>query len=296
MADGISVASGIVAISIFAGKSSIALFNTVKSFQNHKRDVRELKDQLETLTGTIQSVQDLAPKHEDTLEPLNLPLLRCGRACEEFSQMIASCTKHSNQTGTSFRDWTKLKYHNEDISGVKRKLGMYTDTMSIAIGVISMYAVSQALILPLADHTFRRRLNTVTKDVMVEFQERVTNAIADIQEQLGKIREDPYDLSKMAQEIESIEACQKICDSAKQCIETKEISIVEDVNIHKSVDAIITSCRDLISVKRVNIGEGSKVMIGYATEASQLARINNQGYCKDDQSNSALWPQNNHAS
>src|SRR5690349_1350567 len=119
MVEPIGIASGALALSIFAFKSSVSLYQSVKSFQSNKREIRDLKEELETLSNVLQSLPQLASRHEDQFKTLCLPLLRCGQACKDFEEVIANCTQHSHQSRTSFRDWAKLQYLGNDIARFK---------------------------------------------------------------------------------------------------------------------------------------------------------------------------------
>jgi hypothetical protein len=139
MGDPLSIASGVLALSVFAFKSSVSLYQSVENFQSNKKEIRELKGELETLKNVIQSLQKFASKDEDQFKTLCLPLLRCGQACNDFEKVIADCTKHSSEPRTSFRDWAKLQYLGSDIVGFKNMLAGYKATIGIAIGDINLY-------------------------------------------------------------------------------------------------------------------------------------------------------------
>lgn len=147
MADPISIASGALALAIFAFQSSVSLYQTITSFQNKKKDIRELKEELEALGDVIQSLQQIASTDEVQFEALRLPLLRCGKACKDFEEIIVNCTKRSSESRTSFRDWAKLKYMGDDIAGFKNMLTGYKSTISIAIGDVNLYVFAMHLIL-----------------------------------------------------------------------------------------------------------------------------------------------------
>jgi sensor histidine kinase regulating citrate/malate metabolism len=138
MGEPIGIASGVLALSIFAFKSSVSLYQSVKSFQSNKREIRELTEELEALSNVMQSLQQLAFNHEDQFKTLCLPLLGCGQACRDFEGVIANCTKHSSESKTSFRDWAKLQYLGSDIASFKNMLAGYKATISIAIGDINL--------------------------------------------------------------------------------------------------------------------------------------------------------------
>jgi Fungal N-terminal domain of STAND proteins len=138
MAEPISLASGLLTLVVFAIKSSKTLYESVESFQNNRRIVRELGEELEALNGVLQSLHETATNSSVDFTALKLPLLRCGKACKEFEVVIAKVTAHSGGTKSSFRDWAKLKYMGEDIAGFKNMLAGYKSTIIIALGDANM--------------------------------------------------------------------------------------------------------------------------------------------------------------
>ena len=134
MADPISLASGLLALATFAFKSSIALYKTVESFQNNPKRVRDLKDELGTLGGVLGSLTETVSAITDVdLSALDLPLLRCGNACQEFEQELIKCSSRSGGNRTSFRDWAKLRYMGDDMDGFRQLLAGYKSTIIIAL-------------------------------------------------------------------------------------------------------------------------------------------------------------------
>ena len=134
MAEPIGIASGLVALATFAFQSSIALFNSVKSYQSHPKRVRDLTEELETLNGVLGALRETVNANTDTnLASLGYPLLRCGNACKDFEEELKKCSTRSSAGKTSFRDWAKLKYMGEDIDGFRRMLAGYKSTIIIAL-------------------------------------------------------------------------------------------------------------------------------------------------------------------
>ena len=138
MADPISTASGVLALATFAFQSSVLLYKAVASFQSSQRNVRELKEELEALQGALEALQETAATTDVDLTMLQLPLHRCGKACEDFQVVIAKCSAHSSKSKTSFRDWAKLRYMGDDIVGFKNMLAGYKSTIIIALGDANM--------------------------------------------------------------------------------------------------------------------------------------------------------------
>jgi Fungal N-terminal domain of STAND proteins len=135
----IGIASGLLALATFAFTSSVSLYRAVESFQSNQRTIRELKEELEALNGALRSLQEAAANNNTDLKGLNLPLFHCGKACKDFEAVIIKCTAHSGVSRTSFRDWAKLKYMGDDISGFKNMLAGYKSTTSIALGDANLY-------------------------------------------------------------------------------------------------------------------------------------------------------------
>jgi hypothetical protein len=120
MADPVSLASGLLALVIFAHKSCLTLHTTIQSFKTHPKRVRDLVNELEALIGVLESLNDNVKSHPDVnLSILDLPLRRCGNACNEFLQELQKCCSRSGGDKRSFRDWTKLRYMGDDINDFK---------------------------------------------------------------------------------------------------------------------------------------------------------------------------------
>ncbi|KAG5658697.1 hypothetical protein KAF25_010878 [Fusarium avenaceum] len=158
MADGLSVASGVLALVTFAFQSSTVLFKTVRSFKTQDANARALKTELSDLTGVLQSLLETVTNHpEIKFDSLELPLLRCGKTCEEYGKLIARCTKHSNGTRPSFRDWIGQQYLKGDI----------TDFKDMLAGTIT----------------------AVTRNVIEEYKDMIDDTTADLQKHMQRLDE-----------------------------------------------------------------------------------------------------------
>ncbi|KAF1971900.1 hypothetical protein BU23DRAFT_555432 [Bimuria novae-zelandiae CBS 107.79] len=120
MADPVSLASGLLALVIFAHKSCVTLYTTFQSFKTQPKRVPDLVDELEALVGVSESLTDVMKSEPDAhLSALELPLRRCGNACGEFLQELQSCCQRSGNDRRSFRDWAKLRYMGDNIDDLK---------------------------------------------------------------------------------------------------------------------------------------------------------------------------------
>lgn len=140
MAEAIGIASGVVALVTFALQSSQVLYQTVESFRSQKREVRELKNELQTLIPVLESLKHVssAGKPDADFDPLRRPLHQCGIACRDFGTLIEACVSRSEQDRRSFRDWARLKYKGDDIDQFKKMISAYKSTINIAIGDINL--------------------------------------------------------------------------------------------------------------------------------------------------------------
>jgi hypothetical protein len=139
MADPISLASGLLALVIFAHKSCLALHTTIRSFKAHPKRVRDLVNELETLSSVLESLTDTIKSDTGVdLSALELPLQRCGDACNEFLQELQKCCSRSGGDKQSFRDWAKLRYMGDDIDDFKDSLAAYKSTITIALTDVNM--------------------------------------------------------------------------------------------------------------------------------------------------------------
>jgi hypothetical protein len=134
MAEPIGLAAGLLALAGFAFQASVTLYNTVQSFKFRPKQLCDLKEELEALSGILGSLTETVSATTDLdLSALDLPLLRCGNACKEFEQEILRCSSRSGGNRTSFRDWAKLRYMGDNIDGFRQLLAGYKSTINLAL-------------------------------------------------------------------------------------------------------------------------------------------------------------------
>lgn len=141
MADPLSISSALVAVIGAAFQSSKMLYQTVQSFKNHQRAVKQLSDELVALSGVLESLQAIARHDTATFLPLKLPLSQCHRACTDFEALLVACCKHSGGSRTSFRDWARLRYMDGDITQFVNMLAGYKSTVAIALADANLYVM-----------------------------------------------------------------------------------------------------------------------------------------------------------
>ncbi|RVD82370.1 uncharacterized protein DFL_006796 [Arthrobotrys flagrans] len=168
MADPISLASGILSFAVFALHASRRLYETIDSFKSNKRVVRELGEELVALQGVLVSLQDTIKTSNTDLKALELPLHRCGKACEEFEAIIAKCSSNSGGV-RAIRDWAKVQYMGNDITGFRVLLAGYKSTITIAICDVNM------------------RTTNVTAGLLSEYKTMIEKTTSELEDQLEEI-------------------------------------------------------------------------------------------------------------
>jgi len=136
MADPITPSSELVSVVTFACESSIALQNTVNSFQSPQTSFRDLGKETEALSVVLETLyQTIANDTELDLTALKLPLMRCGKACKEVEEKITRSTRRSN----GVKDWGKLTYQGEDITQFRHILAAYKSTINIVLADANLW-------------------------------------------------------------------------------------------------------------------------------------------------------------
>ncbi|KAF2176781.1 hypothetical protein K469DRAFT_645268 [Zopfia rhizophila CBS 207.26] len=223
MAEPIGIASGLLTLVGFALQCSKSLYQAIESFQSNHRTIRQLKEELDALYEVLHSLHEVIAAGDTGLSSLKLPLLRCGKACKEFEEVIAKCTAHSGGPRTSFRDWAKLMYMGNDIVGFKNMLASYKSTIAIALGDANI------------------RTAAVTLKVLDEYKEIIKNTTSDLEEHLQEIanklqipssegsaisEEDEAERKRMREELDSTQQCLDICAQVSAHIDQVQPKVI----------------------------------------------------------------------
>lgn len=221
MADGLSVASSVIALVAFAFKSSTVLYTTIRDFQSQDKNARALKTELTDLRGVLESLAETVDNNRDiNFDTLKLPLLRCGKTCEEYGDLIARCTKHSSPSRPSLRDWLSQQYLKGDITDFREMLAGYKSTINIALANANLRVV--ASITPNALEEYKDLIRDTTNDLqehMKRLEERVQCLAASETE--SPVQEDPAWLA-MLEEKQSTREGLKMCSQLSAQIEQLE--------------------------------------------------------------------------
>ncbi|KAH7133885.1 hypothetical protein EDB81DRAFT_111845 [Dactylonectria macrodidyma] len=221
MADGLSIGSNVVALVAFAFKSSTILYTTVRDFQSQDKNARKLKNELADLRGVLQSLAETVDNNSNIdFNALKLPLLRCGKTCEEYGDLIARCTKHSSASRPSFRNWINQQYLKGDINDFREMLAGYKSTINIALANANIRVVTS--ITPDALEEYKDLIRDTTNDLqehMKRLEERVQVLAAS---EAGNSTQDEPEWMAMLEEKQSTQEGLKICSQLSAQIEQLE--------------------------------------------------------------------------
>ncbi|KAM5456901.1 hypothetical protein MaudCBS49596_001143 [Microsporum audouinii] len=229
MADPISLASGLLTLTGFAFKSSVALYETVRSFQSHSIRVRDLLQELEALTGVLGPLTEFVEATTDCdLSPLDLPLLRCGNSCKEFEQELLKCLARSGGKRTSFRDWARLRHLGEDIDGFRRLLAGYKLTINIALTDANL-PVSRRTSATSESLDGYKDLIETTRDSLEARLESIDEKLElFIERTVAESGSDDVELQRIKQERLSAEKCLQICAHLSNIIDEIQVAPTRD--------------------------------------------------------------------
>ncbi|KAJ5686405.1 hypothetical protein N7536_009024, partial [Penicillium majusculum] len=93
----ISIASGLVALATFTFQSSIALFDSVQSYQSYLKRVYDLIEELETLNRVLSALREIVNANTDiNLASLGYPLLRYRNTYKDFKEELKKYSTRSS--------------------------------------------------------------------------------------------------------------------------------------------------------------------------------------------------------
>ncbi|KFY67900.1 hypothetical protein V496_01349 [Pseudogymnoascus sp. VKM F-4515 (FW-2607)] len=256
-----TMASGLVDLATFALQASVTLYKTVESFNSHQERVRDFAREASALSGVLGSLTETITSTDLDLTALEVPLRRCGKACEEFEQEIHKCSQRSGGSRASFRDWARLRYMGDDIDSFRRVLSGYKMTITIALSDANL------------------RLSALTAESVESYNDLLGTAKAGLEDHLERMDEklerilsqnvagselDASEAKRIKDERLSTEKCLQICSQLSEHIDQ-----IQRTTLHNtSADA--ADCSSSIPEKITN--DGLKECKGsLARMAQQLA-------------------------
>jgi hypothetical protein len=96
MEDPVPTVHGVAALSGSALQASKLLYQTVEGLPPSQRAARQLRDEVQALSQSLEVLKNVAVEYESELPALCLPLPQCGAVCKELSYKIAQWVKNSD--------------------------------------------------------------------------------------------------------------------------------------------------------------------------------------------------------
>jgi serine/threonine protein kinase len=123
----------------FAFQASVTLYKTLQSFQSGSKQLRDLVEELEALSGSLGLLPKIVNASTDVdLSTLDPVLRRCGNACKDFEQEILKYSTRSGGSRTYPREWTKFCNLVDNINNFRLRLDGYKCTIRIAIATANL--------------------------------------------------------------------------------------------------------------------------------------------------------------
>ncbi|KAM0625559.1 hypothetical protein ACHAPW_008691 [Verticillium nonalfalfae] len=216
MADPLSV----IGVVFTTAQATKTLYQTVQSFRDQPRAVRQLRDELKSLDGVLDSLYDAVEQEEMFFLPLQLPLRQCGKACSEFEALVVKCTTHSDGAWPSVRDWMRLRYMDADIRGFTEMLAGYKSTMSVALAYANL------------------RSSKITRAALDEYQDMIKATTQDLESHLEDINRKLHSLTSLgdqqpADNAEERQWFERERQSTQQCLDICAQGITQLVEARK---------------------------------------------------------------
>ncbi|KAG8168664.1 hypothetical protein KVR01_001413 [Diaporthe batatas] len=235
MAETVGLASGLLALASFAFESSVSLFNTIQSYRNHPKRVRDLAQEAKALSEVLSLLADtINATAELDLSALELPLRRCGEACKEFEHELMKCSSRSGDDRTSFRDWAKLQYMGDGIDEFTQLLAGYKSTINIALTDANL---RQSAITAESIENYQAMIKTATDDLEARL-ESIDGKLATIFERtVTETDSDAKELQRIKEERSSTQKCLEICAQLADHIQRIQLQSTPGPNLCSSSDA-----------------------------------------------------------
>jgi hypothetical protein len=132
-AEVIGIGSGVLALSEFTTKAILSVYQEVTGFEGNQKSIRDTRRDLEAFTVVLYSLDRIAKNDPTCLPDLEIPLSSCAKDCEDFKELIITCTSNPSNGRSMARDWAKLRTKEDEIAGFKDKLARYKSTITLAL-------------------------------------------------------------------------------------------------------------------------------------------------------------------
>ncbi|TVY79776.1 hypothetical protein Focb16_v008181 [Fusarium oxysporum f. sp. cubense] len=235
MADGLSIASSVVALVAFAFKSSTTPYTSIRDFQSQDKNARALKNELVDLRRAEPPVQDepewmaMLEEKQSTQEDL--------RICSQLSAQIEPLESSSKEHPQFLQQPSAHKFIRSGLGGAKGSI--------------------QSLVLRLQthEHDIDNRMEAMRSAVPLSEQQAT---------QLAQLQEAK----------ESLRQCISVVADAGEALSTERCNIFEDITMADSSYGIsVSTVKDLVIARRLNLSGQARYLGGQISDESYQRTI-----------------------
>ena len=144
MADPLSLAASLLAVTTAALQSVKTLYDTVQRLKGRDKTLGRLQVLLGDLTKILDSLSEVINTEQSMFTLLEGPIKRCSKVCDEFEK---SMQRFKGKSKASFLDWTKMEFMRGDINEFIDVIAEYKSTISVCIGIVTMLVALPYLLL-----------------------------------------------------------------------------------------------------------------------------------------------------
>ncbi|KAF1817811.1 uncharacterized protein K489DRAFT_293706, partial [Dissoconium aciculare CBS 342.82] len=228
MADPLSIAASLLAISTAAIQSAKSLREAVKRYKGRDKTLGRLQDELDHLSKILESLTQTVATEESLLALLQGPIERCDQVCREFE---AAMEGFSQKSKTGFRDWARMEFMRGDINEFIETIAGYKSTISVGLGTVTMQSskISEGVLLKytgmIKDTTYNLELHLQRIDDKITQPTTDRNAHAEIGIDLRDEREATKQCLQICEDLRSY--FQNLSLGASSCLQDPPENVYE---------------------------------------------------------------------
>jgi hypothetical protein len=145
MADALSVAAGIVGVTVPALHATRLLLDDIQSIVNAPKSVESMKEDLHSVDMALQSLQAIGDTEWKSLggtvaSESELAIITCARACDLFRADLQLWTKHSAEGKLSWQDRANVGFFKQrQIKSASEQLQTCKLTINSVVSIATLY-------------------------------------------------------------------------------------------------------------------------------------------------------------
>ncbi|KAH7179967.1 uncharacterized protein B0J16DRAFT_357681 [Fusarium flagelliforme] len=295
MADGLSVASSVIALVAFAFKSSTVLYTTIRNFQSQDKNARALKNELADLQGVLHSLAETVSNNNHiNFNTLKLPLLHCRKTCNitniretlaRYKSTINIALPNANMrvitsiTSKAFEEY-KDTIHNttndlrEHINRLDERLYALAGSKAESFGQdepgwITMLEEKQS-----TQEGLKICLQLSAQIKQLKSTSREHPKIEAIRSAVSLSKQKATQFAQLQETKESIRQCMRVVADAGKALGNKRCNIFEDITItNRSYGISVSTVKDLVVARRISLSGQARYLGSQISDESYQRTI-----------------------